>query len=84
MPTHSAKGKVVIQVIEGRLILDVAGTRHSLEAGVVLVLAPGIPHDVEADEKAKMLLTVARTDSDAQIPHLQVQTSDEVRSSHNI
>lgn len=58
MREHRANGTVVIQVIDGRLSLNVAGVVHSLAAGGLLVLAPGIEHDVEAHEMTLMLLTV--------------------------
>jgi quercetin dioxygenase-like cupin family protein len=58
MPPHRAKGTVIIQVIEGKLALDVVGVEHFLEAGGVLVLGPGVQHDVNALEKSLMLLTV--------------------------
>lgn len=58
MPPHQAKGTVVIQVIEGHLTLEIAGEAHSLHAGAVLVLAPGVQHDVQAHETTLMLLTV--------------------------
>src|SRR5665213_3167719 len=42
MPEHKAPGSVFIQVIEGKMEFDVAGKRHLLEAGGMLVLAPGV------------------------------------------
>jgi len=58
MPAHRARGTVIVQVIEGKLSLDVAGEGHVLEAGGVLVLASGVEHDVHALEATLMLLTV--------------------------
>ena len=58
MQTHKAPGTVFIQVIEGKMTLDVSGTKHHLEAGGMLVLAPGIQHDVQAEERSLMLLTI--------------------------
>ena len=58
MPEHKAPGTVFIQVLEGKMWLDVVGKRHLLEAGGMLVLAPGVLHDVKAEEKTLMLLTV--------------------------
>jgi quercetin dioxygenase-like cupin family protein len=58
MPDHKAKGTVFVQVLEGKLTLRVEGSEHVLEAGGLLVLAPGVEHDVNAHETTVMLLTV--------------------------
>ena len=58
MHEHKAQGAVSIQVIEGALTVNAAGSRHSLSAGCLLVLAPGIRHDVKAEVRSLMLLTV--------------------------
>lgn len=62
MPSHRAKGTVIIQVIDGKLKLDVGGVEHLLEAGGVLVLASSVQHDVDALETTLMLLTVCLDD----------------------
>jgi len=59
MPEHKTEdGTVCIQVIEGRISLTMKGEKHSLETGGLLVLAPGIPHDVLAEQDSVMLLMV--------------------------
>jgi quercetin dioxygenase-like cupin family protein len=58
MPAHKAAGTVVVQVLDGRLRIEVAGERHQLKPGQLLVLAPGVVHDVLAEEPSRMLLTV--------------------------
>ncbi len=58
LPQHKANGAVFIQVIEGALSLSVAGQKHSLLTGGLLVLEPGVLHDVHAEEESLMLLTV--------------------------
>jgi len=55
---HSAHGLVTIHVLEGALHVKAEGTDHGLGAGDVLVLDPDVPHDVRADERSAMLLTV--------------------------
>ncbi len=55
---HKANGTVLIQVIEGALSLMVAGEKHKLCVGGLLVLAPEVMHDVHAEEQSVMLLTV--------------------------
>lgn len=58
MAAHRANGVVVVQVLKGRLEVTAEGQVHDLPAGRVLVLAPGVEHDVAAREESHMLLTV--------------------------
>jgi quercetin dioxygenase-like cupin family protein len=55
---HRAKGVVTIQVLKGRLQVTAEGQAHDLHTGHLLVLAPGVEHDVVAREESQMLLTV--------------------------
>ena len=56
---HRTNGTVFIQVLQGRLTVGAAGQRHDLPAGHVLVMSPGVPHDLFAEEATRMLLTVS-------------------------
>jgi quercetin dioxygenase-like cupin family protein len=58
MPQHVAEGVVTVHVLEGRLKMSAEGQSHELTAGQLLVLAPGVRHDVLAEEPTRMLLTV--------------------------
>lgn len=58
MREHRANGTVFIQVLDGRITVQAQGGRHELTAGQVLVMSPGVPHDLHAEEAARMLLTV--------------------------
>ncbi|HEX5245442.1 MAG TPA: AraC family ligand binding domain-containing protein, partial [Tepidisphaeraceae bacterium] len=58
MAEHEAKGTVTVQVLKGRLKMSADGQAHELPAGSLLVLAPGVRHDVQAVEASQMLLTV--------------------------
>ncbi len=55
---HSANGVVSIHVLNGRLAVSAGGEDHELQSGQVLMLAPGVRHDVRALESSNMLLTV--------------------------
>jgi quercetin dioxygenase-like cupin family protein len=55
---HAAPGLVTIHVHSGRLAVKEEGREHDLSSGQVLVLAPGVPHDVRAKERSIMMLTV--------------------------
>ena len=58
MPQHVAEGVVTVHVLQGRLKMSAEGQSHDLTAGQILVLAPGVQHDVRAEEPTRMLLTV--------------------------
>lgn len=57
---HKADGEVIIQVLKGHLLVDVAADEVSLTAGQLLALAPGQRHAVRAREETDMLLCIAR------------------------
>jgi quercetin dioxygenase-like cupin family protein len=59
LPRHRAPGVVVIQTLRGTLHVRTPGAEYELGAGQALVLAPEVPHEVEAAEEADMLLSVA-------------------------
>ncbi len=61
---HQTNGTVFIQVLQGRLTVHAAGQRHDLTAGRVLVMSPGVPHDLHAEELTRMLLTVSLQPAD--------------------
>ncbi len=58
LPQHEAGGVVTVQVLAGRLRMTVEGEVHEMTAGQMLVMAPGVRHDVQAVEATRMLLTV--------------------------
>ena len=58
LPQHKTPGTVIIQVLDGNLTLEVEGKDHALASGGLLVLAPGVPHNVRAETMTLMLLTV--------------------------
>lgn len=59
---HSVQGEVTIQVLEGRILVEAEGRDHDLGAGQVLILSPGVLHDVRAPVPSAMLLTVHMLD----------------------
>jgi quercetin dioxygenase-like cupin family protein len=58
LPQHVAEGVVTVHVLQGRLKMAAEGKDRDLPAGSILVLAPGVQHDVRAIEPTRMLLTV--------------------------
>lgn len=55
---HTAHGLVTIHVLQGMLTVQADGQDHVLSGGDMLILRPGMPHNVRASESSAMLLTV--------------------------
>jgi quercetin dioxygenase-like cupin family protein len=55
---HKAKGEIVVQCLEGRVVFTAFGKTHNLEAGKLLYLPTGEPHSVKGIESASLLLTI--------------------------
>ncbi len=55
---HTTNGLVTIHSLEGRLRVQADNQEYDLPAGQMLILKPGVPHDVRAEEVSAMLLTV--------------------------
>jgi quercetin dioxygenase-like cupin family protein len=55
---HTTAGTVSIHALDGRLRVNAGGEAHVLTAGQLVVLAPGVKHDLTAEEPTRMLLTV--------------------------
>ena len=62
MPPHTAAGAVTINVLQGRLRVRTRGGEHDLPAGNLLVLAPGVQHDVSAAEEPSVMLLQVHLD----------------------
>ncbi len=60
---HSAAGLVMVQVLSGDLRMTTPDGEHAMHGGSLLVLQPGVHHDVHAVSAGRMLLTVALTAS---------------------
>lgn len=58
IPEHVVEGAVTIHVLNGVLEVATENDVHALEQGQMLILAPGVVHDVQALEETRMLLTV--------------------------
>lgn len=58
IPTHTAKGDLVVQCLEGKIAFTACGKTHDLEAGHLLYLPAGEPHSLRGVEDGSLLLTV--------------------------
>ena len=57
---HTAPFDAMVQVIEGRAEIRIAGQPNELNAGESIIMPANVPHAVNAIEKFKMLLTMIR------------------------
>ena len=58
IPQHQAPGWVTIHVLRGELRVKAPDGEHVLREGQLLMLAPSVPHDVDAVAESDMLLGV--------------------------
>ncbi len=61
---YAVDGEAIIHVIRGRLRVRTAESEYDLAENQMLLLDPGVPHEVTALEPARMLLTVVLKESD--------------------
>jgi quercetin dioxygenase-like cupin family protein len=59
MKEHHADGTISIQVLKGKIRLNVNNHPHDLSTGNLFTLAASIRHDVEAAEDSAFLLTIS-------------------------
>ena len=59
MKEHHADGTLSIQVLSGRMRVNVGAKSHELAAGNLFTLGASIRHDVEALDDAAFLLTLS-------------------------
>ena len=57
---HSAPFEAMVQVLDGRAELAIAGKSISVGAGQAAIMPADVPHSVQAPERFKMLLTMLR------------------------
>jgi small redox-active disulfide protein 2 len=58
--THTAPGDAMLQVLDGKALVNIDGKEMTVGAGEVVVMPANIPHSVNAVERFKMLLTVVK------------------------
>ncbi|MFC2113132.1 cupin domain-containing protein [Bacteroidota bacterium] len=57
---HTAPFDALIQVLEGKVNIYIAGLEYPMEKGGSIIMPANIPHAVKAVERFKMLLTMVR------------------------
>ena len=63
LPRHHSQQPVLLQALEGTLLVNVNGADIGLSPGDLLHIEPGVEHNVSAHEPAKLQLTVLMIDS---------------------
>lgn len=58
MARHEAAGPILVQPVDGEVLVDVGARRHALRPGEVLSLGPHVPHSLESRTGGSFLLTV--------------------------
>src|SRR5437660_376467 len=57
---HGIEGPITLQVLSGSINFGVPGQPRTLEAGKVIALNKGIPHNIQALEDSGFLLTAVK------------------------
>lgn len=58
IPTHKAKGEIIVQCLEGRIAFTACGETNDLAAGHLLYLPIGEPHSLRGIENGSLLVTI--------------------------
>lgn len=61
IPTHKARGDLVVHCLEGKVAFTACGQTNELEAGQLLYLLAGEPHSLRGIEDGSLLLTIVPT-----------------------
>ena len=57
---HTAAYDAVVEVLDGRAVLTIAGEDVEVTAGEIIIMPGNVPNAVDAAEQFKMLLTMIR------------------------
>jgi quercetin dioxygenase-like cupin family protein len=59
MKEHHADGTISVQILKGKVRMNIGGKPHELTAGNLFTLGASIRHDVEAIDDSAFLLTIS-------------------------
>jgi len=57
---HTAPFDALVQVLDGRAEIFIAGEKNTLEIGTSIIMPANIPHALKAVERFKMMLTMIK------------------------
>jgi len=63
LSAHTVPFNAFIQVLDGQAEIIIGGKRCLVNAGEIVLMPGGIPHEVKANQRFKMLLTMFKTQS---------------------
>jgi quercetin dioxygenase-like cupin family protein len=58
---HTAPFDAVVQLIDGKAEINIAGNKNILEKGDMIIMPANDPHSLYATERFKMILTMIRS-----------------------
>lgn len=77
IPTHKAKGEIIVQCLEGKIAFIAEGKTQDLSSGQLLYLAAGEPHSLKGIEGSSLLVTILLTKDKSPEPFDVVQVASE-------
>jgi len=57
---HTVPHDALVQVVDGRAEITIAGVVHDVDTGEIIVMPANQPHAVRAEQRFKMVLTMIR------------------------
>jgi len=57
---HTTPYDAVVQILDGKAQLIIGGKEVDVASGQIIIMPSNVPHEVDAKEKFKMLLTMVR------------------------
>ena len=57
---HTAPFDALVQVLDGEAEITIAGKRHRVSAGELILMPAGQPHALKAEQRFKMMLIMIR------------------------
>jgi len=57
---HTSPYDATVHILEGQAVLTIDGKRVEAKTGELVIMPANIPHDVQAEERFKMLLIMIR------------------------